>query len=65
MSHSSLKNLKILIHEEIKKVIEEKEKTGKISIKKEGSSKPAEVVDLLSKLKQSLEEAKKLKKNAS
>jgi DNA end-binding protein Ku len=51
--------------EEIKKVIAEKEKTGKISIKKGGSSKPAEVVDLLSKLKQSLEEAKKLRKNAS
>jgi len=50
--------------EEIKKIIEEKVKTGKIStIDKSQPEKPAEVIDLLKKLKLSLEEAKK--KNAS
>jgi DNA end-binding protein Ku len=50
--------------EEIKKIIEEKVKTGKISsINEAQPEKPAEVIDLLEKLKLSLEEAKK--KNAS
>ena len=50
--------------EEINKIIEEKVKTGKISsIGQSQPEKPAEVVDLLAKLKLSLEEAKK--KNAS
>jgi DNA end-binding protein Ku len=50
--------------EEIKKIIEEKVKTGKISsIEQSQAEKPAEVIDLLAKLKLSLEEAKK--KNAS
>ena len=50
--------------EEIKKIIEEKVKTGNISsIDEFQPEKPAEVIDLLEKLKLSLEEAKK--KNAS
>jgi DNA end-binding protein Ku len=50
--------------EEIKKIIEEKVKTGKISsISESQPEKPAEVIDLLEKLKLSLEKAKK--KNAS
>lgn len=50
---------------EINKAIEEKVKTGKISVKEEAVSKPAEVVDLLSKLKQSLKEARNSKENVS
>ena len=51
--------------EEIKKAIEEKAKTGKISIEAaEPAEKPGVVLDLMKKLKLSLEEAKK-KKNAS
>jgi len=51
--------------EEIKKAIEEKAKTGKISFEvSEQTEKPGVVVDLMEKLKLSLEEAKK-KKNVS
>jgi len=51
--------------EEIKKAIEEKAKTGKISFEAaEQPEKQGEVVDLMEKLKLSLEEAKK-KKNVS
>jgi len=50
--------------EEISKSIEEKVRTGKISsIDSAVAEKPGEVIDLLEKLKLSLEEAKK--KNAS
>jgi len=50
--------------EEIKKIIEEKVKTGKVSsIVKPRAEKPGEVIDLLAKLKLSLEKAKE--KNAS
>ena len=46
--------------EEIKKIIEEKVRTGKISsIGQSQPEKPAEVIDLLEKLRLSLEEAKK------
>ncbi len=51
--------------EEIKKVIEEKAKTGRVRIKDEKKyEKPGEVVDLLAKLKQSLDEVRSVK-NAS
>ncbi|MDD3521209.1 MAG: Ku protein [Actinomycetota bacterium] len=51
--------------EEIKKAIEEKAKTGKFSVKPdEPTPKPGKVLDLMEKLKLSLEEAKK-KKNVS
>jgi DNA end-binding protein Ku len=59
------KKFKDTFAEEIKKVIEEKAKTGKIKIKDEKKyEKPGEVVDLLAKLKQSLDEARSIK-NAS
>jgi len=51
--------------EEIKKAIEEKVKTGKFSVEAiEPAQKPGKVLDLMEKLKLSLEEAKK-KKNVS
>ncbi len=51
--------------EEIKKAIEEKVRTGKFSVKAdEPAEKPGKVLDLMEKLKLSLEEAKK-KKNVS
>ncbi len=51
--------------EEIKKAIEEKVRTGKFSVEAgEPAEKPGKVLDLMEKLKLSLEEAKK-KKNVS
>ena len=59
------KKFKDTFTEEIKRVIEEKVKTGSIMIKDEKKyEKPGEVVDLLAKLKQSLDEARSVK-NAS
>lgn len=52
--------------EDIKKLINQKVKTRKVeATETTGKSEPAKVVDLLSKLKQSLEEAKYKKRNVS
>jgi DNA end-binding protein Ku len=57
-------DFKDTFNDEINKIIEEKVKTGKISsIEPEAAGKPAEILDLMQKLKQSLKESKI--KNAS